>query len=163
MRQEIVLGIGGVRMLKALGLDPAVYHMNEGHSAFAAFERIRELREDKGMRFNEALEFVRFTNVFTTHTPVPAGIDTFPPDLMRAYFASFAKTMGIAFDVLLGFGRQDPRNKEEDFSMAVLALRLSNWSNGVSRLHAQVSRRMWQPLWPRTPEIDLPIARIRIM
>jgi starch phosphorylase len=106
MRQEIVLGIGGVRMLKALGLDPAVYHMNEGHSAFAAFERIRELREDKGMRFNEALEFVRFTNVFTTHTPVPAGIDTFPPDLMRAYFASFAKTMGIAFDVLLGFGRQ---------------------------------------------------------
>jgi starch phosphorylase len=160
MRQEIVLGIGGVRMLRAMGLDPAVYHMNEGHSAFAAFERIRELTEDKEMRFNEALEFVRFTNVFTTHTPVPAGIDSFPPDLMRAYFAAFAKTMGIAFDVLLGIGRQDPRNKEEDFSMAVLALRLSNWSNGVSRLHEQVSRRIWQALWPHTPEIDLPISHV---
>jgi starch phosphorylase len=111
--QEIVLGIGGVRMLRALDLEPAVYHMNEGHSAFAAFERIRELTENKGMRFNEALEFVRFTNVFTSHTPVPAGIDTFLPDLMRAYFTSFAKSMGISIDVLLGFGRQDPRNKEE--------------------------------------------------
>ncbi|MGD9075898.1 MAG: alpha-glucan family phosphorylase, partial [Desulfobacteraceae bacterium] len=114
----------------------------------------------KGMRFNEALEFVRSTNVFTTHTPVPAGIDTFHPDLMRAYFTTFAKTMGISIDVLLGFGRQDPRNKEEEFSMAVLALRLSNRSNGVSQLHGQVSRRMWQPLWPHTPEVDLPIHHV---
>jgi starch phosphorylase len=158
--QEIVLGIGGVRMLRALDLHPAVYHMNEGHSAFAAFERIRELIEGKAMRFNEALEFVRFTNVFTTHTPVPAGIDTFHPDLMRAYFTSFARAMGISIDVLLGFGRQDPRNKEEEFSMAVIALRLSNRSNGVSRLHAQVSRRMWQALWPHTPEMDLPIHHV---
>jgi starch phosphorylase len=112
------------------------------------------------MRFNEALEFVRSTNVFTTHTPVPAGIDTFHPDLMRAYFTTFAKTMGISIDVLLGFGRQDPRNKEEEFSMAVLALRLSNRSNGVSQLHGQVSRRMWQPLWPHTPEVDLPIHHV---
>jgi starch phosphorylase len=160
LRQEIILGIGGVRMLRAIGLEPAVYHMNEGHSAFAVFERIRELTEDKAMRFNEALELVRASSVFTTHTPVSAGIDNFPPDLMRAYFPSFAKSMGIAFDVLLGFGRQDPRNKEEEFSMAVLALRLSNRSNGVSRLHAQVSRRIWQKIWPKTPEMDLPIVHI---
>lgn len=160
IRQEMVLGIGGVRMLRALSLDPGVYHMNEGHSAFAAFERIRELREDQGLSFNEALEFVRFTDVFTTHTPVPAGIDTFHSELMRAYFASFAKSMGISIEVLLGFGRQDPRNKEEEFSMAVLALRLSNWNNAVSRLHAQVSRKIWQKIWPHTPEIDLPISHV---
>jgi starch phosphorylase len=160
IRQEIILGIGGVRMLKALGLQPAVYHMNEGHSAFTAFERIRELREDRGLSFNEAVELVRVANVFTTHTPVPAGIDAFHPDLMRAYFDNLAKAMGISIHVLLGFGRQDPRNKDEEFSMAVLALRLSNWNNGVSRLHGKVSRRMWQKIWPRTPETDLPIVYI---
>ena len=160
IRQEITLGVGGVRMLQAMGLSPAVFHMNEGHSAFATFERIRALRENHGLTFNEAREFVRLTSVFTTHTPVPAGIDTFHPDLMRAYFGSFARAMGISFDVLLGFGRQEPRNREEEFCMAVLALRLSTWNNGVSRLHAQVSRRMWQNIWPKTPEIDLPIVHI---
>jgi starch phosphorylase len=160
IRQEIILGIGGVRMLKAMGLQPAVYHMNEGHSAFTAFERIRELREDRGLSFNEAVEMVRVTSVFTTHTPVPAGIDTFHPDLMRAYFEDQAKTMGLSIHVLLGFGRQDPRNKDEEFSMAVLALRLSNWNNAVSRLHGHVSRRMWQKIWPRSPESDLPIGHV---
>jgi starch phosphorylase len=160
IRQEIVLGIGGVRMLRALGLDPAVCHMNEGHSAFAVFERIRLLREEKGLSFNEALEFVRVTSVFTTHTPVPAGIDTFHPDLVRTYFEDFARSMGISIAVLLGYGRQDPRDKDEPFSMAVLALRLSNWDNGVSRLHGRVSRRMWQRIWPKTPEADLPIVHI---
>ncbi|MGD2125943.1 MAG: alpha-glucan family phosphorylase [Desulfobacteraceae bacterium] len=160
IRQEIILGIGGARMLKALGFEPAVYHMNEGHSAFTAFERIRDLRVERGLSFNEAVELVRITSVFTTHTPVPAGIDTFHPDLVRAYFDDLAKSMGISIDVLLGFGRQDPRNKEEFFSMAVLALRLSNWNNGVSRLHGKVSRRMWQRIWPKTPEIDLPIVHI---
>jgi starch phosphorylase len=158
--QEMVLGIGGVRLLKALGLDPAVYHMNEGHSAFAAFERIRALREEEGLSFNEALEFVRFTNVFTTHTPVSEGIDTFKTDLMRVYLSDFAKAMGISFEVLQGFGRQNPRNKEEEFSMAVLALRVSNWSNGVSRLHGQVSQRMWRNIWPHTSEFDLPITHV---
>ncbi len=158
--QEMVLGIGGVRMLNALGLNPAVYHMNEGHSAFAAFERIRVLREEEGLSFNEAMEYVRFTNVFTTHTPVPAGIDTFKTDLMRAYLGDFAKTMGISFDVLQGFGRQNPWNKEEEFCMAVLALRVSNWSNGVSRLHGQISRRIWRELWPNTSEFDLPITHV---
>lgn len=160
IRQEIILGIGGVRMLKAVGLDPAVYHMNEGHSAFAVFERIRQLREVRGLSFNEAVEMIRATSVFTTHTPVPAGIDTFNPELMRPYFESFAKAMGISVAVLLGFGKLDPRNKDEEFSMAVLALRLSNWNNGVSRLHARVSRKMFQKIWPRTPEADLPIVHI---
>ena len=160
IRQEIVLGIGGVRMLKAVGLQPAVYHMNEGHSAFAVFERIRELRQEGGLSFDEAVEFVRATNVFTTHTPVPAGNDVFHPDLVRAYFDSLARAMGITMEVLLGFGRQDPRNKDEEFCMTVLALRLSNWNNAVSRLHATVSRRMWQSVWPKTPEKDLPIVHI---
>ncbi|MFZ7110236.1 MAG: alpha-glucan family phosphorylase [Desulfatiglandales bacterium] len=158
--QEIVLGIGGVRMLGAMGLEPAVYHMNEGHSAFATFERIRSLREKHALTFNEALEYVRLTSVFTTHTPVPAGIDTFHPELMRTYFDPFARAMGISFDVLLGYGRQDPRDREEEFCMTVLALRLSTWNNGVSRLHARVSRRMWQKIWPKTPEIDLPIVHV---
>jgi starch phosphorylase len=160
MRQEIVLGIGGARILRAMGVRPAVLHMNEGHSAFAAFERIRELREEAGLSFNEAVEFIRVTSVFTTHTPVAAGIDTFHPDLLRAYFDGFARSLSISINVLMGFGRQDPRNKDEEFSMAVLALRLSNWNNGVSRLHAKVSRKMWQRIWPRAPEEDLPIGHI---
>ena len=160
IQQEIILGIGGMRILKAMGIRPAVVHMNEGHSAFAAFERIRDLREDPGLSFDEALEFVRMTNVFTTHTPVPAGIDTFDPGLMQPYFESFARAMGISLDVLLGYGRQDPRDRREPFSMAVLALRLSNWNNGVSRLHGRVSRRMWQGVWARLPEVDLPITHI---
>jgi starch phosphorylase len=147
-------------MLRSLGLEPAVYHMNEGHSAFAVFERIRQLREEKGLSFNEAVELVRVTSVFTTHTPVPAGIDTFHPDLIRTYFEGFARAMGISLAVLLGFGRQDPRDKDEEFSMAVLALRLSAWSNAVSRLHGRVSRRMWQKIWPKTPEADLPIGHV---
>jgi starch phosphorylase len=158
--QEIVLGIGGVRMLRALGLEPAVYHMNEGHSGFAAFERVRALREEQGLNFNEALEFVRFTNVFTTHTPVPAGIDTFQANLMRAYLGHYAKALGISFDVLLGFGRQNPRDKDEEFSMAVFALRVSNWNNGVSRLHGRVSRKMWHRIWPHTSKDDLPITYV---
>jgi len=160
IRQEIILGIGGVRMLRAMGISPAVVHMNEGHSAFAAFERIRELREAAGLSFNEAVEFVRVTSVFTTHTPVPAGIDTFHPDLVRAYLDGFARAMGLSINVLLGFGRLDPRDKDEEFSMAVLALRLSNWNNAVSRLHGRVSRRMFQKIWSRAPEEDLPISHV---
>jgi starch phosphorylase len=160
IRQEIILGIGGVRLLRAMGLSPAVYHMNEGHSAFAAFERMYQLKSDHGFSFNEALEFVRATNVFTTHTPVAAGIDTFHPELMKSYFDLFAKEIGISFDVLMGFGRQDPRNRQEEFCMTVAALRLSAFKNAVSRLHGEVSRRMWQNLWPKTPELDLPITYI---
>ncbi len=158
IRQEIVLGIGGVRMLKEIGIEATIFHMNEGHSAFAAFERIRSLKADSNLTFNEAMELVRVTSVFTTHTPVPAGIDLFHPDLMRAYFEEFARSIGISFDVMLGFGRQNPRDRDEPFSMAVSALRLSTWNNAVSRLHGKVSRKMWQKIWPKTPEIDLPIS-----
>jgi starch phosphorylase len=160
IRQEIILGIGGVRMLKAIGIEPTLYHMNEGHSAFAVFERIKTLREERGLSFNEAVEFVRATSVFTTHTPVPAGNDMFHPDLVRAYFGSFAKSIGITPEVLLALGRQNPRDKNEEFCMTVLALKLSNSNNGVSRLHGRVSRRMWQPIWPKTPEPDLPIVHV---
>jgi starch phosphorylase len=160
IRQEIILGIGGVKLLRAIGIEPTVYHMNEGHSAFANFQRIRELQEDMGLSFNEALEVVRATSIFTTHTPVPAGIDTFSPGLMRDYLDPLARALGISFEVLLGFGKQDLRNREEKFSMAVLALRLSNWNNGVSRLHGHVSRKMWRNIWPKTPEIDLPISHV---
>jgi len=160
LRQEIILGIGGVRMLRAVGLEPSVFHMNEGHSAFAVFERIRDLRETRGLNFEEAVECVRATSVFTTHTPVAAGIDTFHPDLMRTYFETFAKSLGITFEVLMGFGKQDPRDKGEEFCMTVLALRLATWNNGVSRLHGKISRRMWKMIWPKTPEIDLPIGYV---
>jgi len=160
IRQEVVLGIGGVRALLAMGIEPDVFHINEGHSAFALMERVRYLREKYALSFNEALEYVRATSVFTTHTPVPAGIDTFDPDLVRTYLEEYAKSLGISFDVFLGFGRQEPRNKSEWFCMAVLALRLSNWCNGVSRLHEKVSRKMWEKVWPKTPNVDLPIIHI---
>jgi len=134
--------------------------MNEGHSAFAIFERIRAHIEEQGLSFNEAMEFIRATNVFTTHTPVPAGNDMFHPDLVRNYFNEFAKLLSISVDVLLGFGKKDPRNKEEDFCMTILALRLSNCNNGVSRLHRSVSRKIWQGIWPKIMETDLPIGYI---
>ena len=160
LRQEIVLGIGGVRALSALGIEPTVYHMNEGHSAFSALERIRILRNEQGLSFDAAREFVVATNTFTTHTPVPAGHDVFSPDLMHTYFEDYLQSLGIAFKVFLGFGRQEPANDQEPFSMSVLALRLSAHVNGVSRLHAKVSRNMWHRIWPKNPVEDIPICAI---
>ncbi len=160
IRQEIVLGIGGVRALKALGIDPTVIHMNEGHSAFSALERINLFRKDKGLTFDEARELVIATTVFTTHTPVPAGNDVFDPALVRSYFEEYAKALGINFRVLLGYGKLDPRDEGEKFGMSTLALRLSSHANGVSRLHGRVSRAMWQSVWPRHPEEDIPIGYV---
>lgn len=160
LRQEIVLGIGGVRALLALGIEPSVYHMNEGHSAFSALERIRILRNDHGLSFDAAREFVIATNNFTTHTPVPAGNDMFPPELMQAHFNDYVQSLGIAFKVFLGFGRQEPMNDQEAFSMPVLALRLSAHANAVSRLHAGTSRDMWKKIWPKNPVEDVPISSI---
>ncbi len=157
LRQEIVLGIGGVRALKAVGLDPTVIHMNEGHSAFCALERINILRKEKGLSFDAAREVVQASTVFTTHTPVPAGNDVFDPGLVRAYFEDYAKELGINFKVMLGYGRMNPRDENEPFGMTPLALRLSAHANGVSRLHGQVSRAMWQPVWPHNPVEDVPI------
>jgi starch phosphorylase len=160
VRQEIVLGIGGVRALRALGIQPTAYHMNEGHSAFSALERICILKNEQGLSFDAAREFVVATNAFTTHTPVPAGHDVFSPDLMHAYFGDYVGSLGIALKVFLGFGRQDPANDQEPFSMTVLALRLSAHANGVSRLHAKVSCHMWQRIWPKNPVEDIPIHAI---
>ncbi len=160
LRQEIVLGIGGVRALKALGIVPTVIHMNEGHSAFSALERINILRKEKGLSFDAAREFVLGTTVFTTHTPVPAGNDVFDPNLVRAYFQDYTKELGISFKVLLGYGRIDPWDEREPFGMTPLALRLSAHANGVSMLHGQVSRAMWQKIWPSNPVEDLPIDHV---
>ena len=160
IRQEILLGIGGVRALEALGISPSVCHLNEGHSAFLTLERTRQIMGQHGVPFATARELVSAGNVFTTHTPVPAGIDVFAPDLMDRYFAGYYPQLGLDRDTFLGLGRQNPRDANEPFSMAVLAIRLSTMTNGVSRLHARVSRRMWAGLWPGVPVEDVPITHV---
>ncbi|MDY6850730.1 MAG: alpha-glucan family phosphorylase [Thermodesulfobacteriota bacterium] len=160
LRQEIVLGIGGVRALKALGVEPTVIHMNEGHSAFTALERINIFMKEKGLSFDAAREVVQASTVFTTHTPVPAGNDVFDPELFRAYFEEYSKDLGINFKVLLGYGRVNPREESEPFGMTPLALRISAHTNGVSRLHGRVSRAMWRQVWAHYPVEDAPIDYI---
>jgi starch phosphorylase len=160
LRQEILLGVGGMRALKALGLRPTVFHMNEGHSAFLALERIRLLMSEAGLSFLEALEAARAGNVFTTHTSVPAGIDLFPPEMMHEYFSRYCHETGIGFDDLMALGRVDAGNRSEPFSMAILAMRTSGFRNAVSRLHRQVSQRMWSCLWPKLPDWEVPITSI---
>ena len=160
LRQEILLGIGGIKALEAVGLHPRVIHMNEGHSAFAGLERIRNYMTEHGQSFEAAQELVASSSVFTTHTPVPAGNDRFPPDLMQPYFELYAKDMGLAFKVFLALGREDPRDDAEPFCMTVLALKLSRFNNGVSKLHGKVSRNMWKRVWPQYPAPDVPIGAI---
>jgi starch phosphorylase len=160
IRQEMILGIGGVRALRALGKPPTVCHMNEGHSAFCGLERIRVLIEEKRVSFAEAREAVSAGTCFTTHTPVPAGNDVFSPQLIEHYFSSFIQQLKISRDEFLGLGRQNAHDANEQFCMTVLAIRLANMSNGVSRLHGQVSRRMWKALWPELPESEVPITSI---
>ncbi len=160
IRQEYLLGIGGVEVLKKLDIHPTVYHMNEGHSAFLGLKRIQDLMAETGMSFSEAREACAAGNVFTTHTPVPAGIDKFPPALMDRYFWKYREEVGISRDDFLALGREHPENHEEPFSLAVLAIKLSNWYNGVSRLHGRVSRHMWRHIWPGVPEDEIPITHI---
>jgi glycogen phosphorylase len=160
IRQEILLGIGGLRALRVLGMTPAVVHMNEGHSAFLGLERIRLLMEEHGLAFSEAWQSVWATSVFTTHTPVPAGNERFSPGLMERYFRGMAHTLGISWREFLGLGREDPGNDGEDFCLTVLALRLSAYNNGVSRLHGEVSRHMWRRIWPSLPLDEVPITHI---
>jgi glycogen phosphorylase len=161
IKQEIVLGIGGMRALDALNIVPTVYHMNEGHSAFLALERIRVLLEQHPtMTFDEVRQEVMATSVFTTHTPVPAGIDMFPPDLMLRYFHGFIPTLKLDDEGFLALGREDVTNKKQGFSMAVLAIRLADGINGVSWLHGDVSRHMWHNLWPGVPANDVPIKSV---
>jgi starch phosphorylase len=162
IQQEIMLGIGGYRALEALGIEPGVYHLNEGHPAFLALERIRRLMETHGLKFAEAREAASAGLIFTTHTPVPAGHDYFSPELMARYFKDYAASLGLSFDdfMALGRGASGANGDGDQFCMTVLALRLAQSSNGVSRLHAQITRRMWQTLWPGVPEGEIPIGHV---
>ena len=160
IRQEIMLGIGGVRALRALGIEPTVYHMNEGHSAFLALERTRMTMRDRGLSFSEARELTAAGNVFTTHTPVPAGIDLFPPHFMDRYFSDYYGQLGLTRDQFLQLGQPTPNNRDDHFSMAILALRLAASVNGVSERHGQVAREMWRHLWPGTLPEEVPIISI---
>lgn len=160
IRQEIVLGIGGLRALHAMSIEPTVYHMNEGHSAFLALERIRVFIEKHGLTFEEALVATRTNNIFTTHTPVPAGIDLFDPGMMYHFFQSFCREANIDFDKFMELGRRNPDDRGERFSMAILALKTSAYRNAVSRLHGEVSREMWHELWPQIPVSEIPIAYV---
>ena len=160
IKQEILLGIGGYRALEQLGLKPTVYHMNEGHSAFLALERVVRLMEIERMSYQEARLLASSSLVFTTHTPVPAGHDYFPPSLMDRYFSNYIRRLGISRSDFLALGRKHPENELEDFCMTALALRLAASSNGVSKLHGSVSRRMWNDIWSRVPESEVPIGYI---
>ncbi|HEU0139918.1 MAG TPA: alpha-glucan family phosphorylase [Bryobacteraceae bacterium] len=160
IRQEIVLGIGGLRALKALGLEPAAFHMNEGHSAFLAIERIRVLIKEHNLTFEEALTASRNNNIFTTHTSVPAGIDLFEPGLMYDYFHGYCNEGGIPFEGFLALGGRNGFDPQERFSMAIAAIKTSAYRNAVSRLHREVSQEMWQDLWPELPTWEVPITSI---
>ncbi len=160
IRQEIVLGIGGLRALRKLGIKPTVHHMNEGHSAFLAIEDIRLLMEEHDLSFDQALEATRLSNVFTTHTSVPAGIDLFDSSLVYDYFHQYCERAGFPFEKLLTLGRKDMQDPTERFSMAVLALKTSAFRNAVSVLHRSVSQNMFQDLWPRLPVDEVPITSV---
>jgi len=156
--QEIVLGIGGVRVVRALGLRPAVWHANEGHAAFLMLERLREHRE-AGLSFEDAVQAVRASTIFTTHTPVSAGHDAFPLSLMEKYFTPFCTGLSISREQFMQFGFV-PGSNETAFNMTVLALQLSGHRNAVSRRHGETSRQMWSHLWPGTPPEEVPIVSV---
>ncbi|HZZ72066.1 MAG TPA: alpha-glucan family phosphorylase [Pirellulales bacterium] len=160
IRQELVLGVGGVRALRELGITPGVYHLNEGHSVFATLEAIRERMEYGGMTFDDGLRDVAQRTVFTTHTPVPAGHDRFDNGMMDEHLGPLREQLGISHDQLMGLGRVEPHNPNETFCMTVLGLKLSRRANAVSALHGHVSRRMWASLWPWRVEEEIPIGHI---
>jgi len=161
LKQELLLGVGGWRLLRALGLQPEVCHLNEGHAAFAVLERARNFMEGTGQPFEAALAATRAGNLFTTHTAVAAGFDCFAPSLMEQYAGRYAeKMLGIPLHDLLALGRQNPADSSEPFNMAYLAIRGSGAVNGVSRLHGKVSRRLFLPLFPRWPEDEVPIGHV---
>jgi glycogen phosphorylase len=161
LRQEIVLGVGGWKLLERLGPKPEVCHLNEGHAAFVVLARARSHMEANHLPFDLALTITRAGNIFTTHTPVEAGFDRFDPGLMAKYFKKFAeKDLGISFDQLLALGRRDANDASEPFNMAYLAMRGSGRANGVSRLHGEVSRRIFQPLFPRWPQAEVPVTHV---
>ena len=160
IRQEILLGMGGVRALDAVGEATQVFHTNEGHAGFLGLERIRRLMTGEGLSFDEAIEAVRAGTVFTTHTPVSAGIDRFPLDLMQRYFKQWAADCGIKFEQLMALGQLPGDAPDEPFNMAVMGFRLASFANGVSKLHGRVSREMFQGLWPGVPIDEVPVGSV---
>ena len=160
IRQELVLGIGGVKAIRAMGITPGVYHLNEGHSAFATLEAVRGRMERDGWSYDEAVRRVSRQTVFTTHTPVPAGHDRFDGGLVEEHLGPVRDAMGISHEHLMSLGRVETHNHEEPFCMTVLALKLSQRANAVSALHGHVSRRMWNSLWPSRGEEEVPIGHI---
>ena len=160
LRQEILLGVGGVRALQAVGVEAQVFHTNEGHAGFLGLERIRQLVSDQGLSYAEAIEAVRAGCIFTTHTPVPAGIDRFPRELMDKYFSGWCTEVGVGVDDLMALGHRPGEAPDERFNMAVMGLRLAGRSNGVAELHGEVSRKMFGDLWPDIPPEEAPIISI---
>ncbi len=158
LRQELVLGLGGVRVLRRLGLEPTVFHMNEGHSAFLQLERLRELVETDGLDTDTALDRLRSSSVFTTHTPVPAGNEVFDPELVRRHVSGLVERCNLGWDEFVAMGKVEP--EEERFGLTPFALRTSSYANGVSKLHGEVSREMWHGLWPQLPVDEVPITSI---
>ncbi len=160
IKQEILLGIGGFKALKLLGFKIDAYHINEGHSAFLLLERVRHFMEKEGLTFREAKEMVWATTTFTTHTPVPAGNERFDNEVMERHFKDYCGELKISWKEFLGFGRVNPDNEYEEFCLTVLALKFSAFANGVSKLHGEVSRKMWKGLYPGIPEEEIPIGHI---
>ena len=160
IRQELLLGIGGSRALRAMGITPGVLHLNEGHSGFVVLEAIRLRMQDEGLSFEQAVPRVSREVVFTTHTPVPAGHDRFNDHLIEEHLTPMRDALGISHEVLMGLGRENPSNHQEEFCMTVLGLRLSRRANAVSALHGEVSRAMWTGLCPGKPEDEVPIGHI---
>ena len=160
IRQEIVLGIGGVRLLQTLNLPIKAYHMNEGHSAFLSLERIRYLMVTQGVTFHEAREAVAASAIFTTHTPVPAGNDAFEPWLVEKYFCDYWEQLGLSKEEFLDLGRADSSPRDEPMNLTILALRMSSFRNGVSKLHAEITRNIWSNIWPSLPLHEVPIDGI---
>jgi starch phosphorylase len=160
IRQELMLGVGGVKALRALGITPGVYHLNEGHSAFGPLEVVRERMHHDGKSFDDALREVAQQTVFTTHTPVPAGHDRFPGALVEEHLGPLRDALGISYEQLMGLGRVEPQNDHEPFCMTVIGLKMSRRANAVSALHGHISRRMWANLWPWRVEEEIPIGHI---
>ncbi len=160
IRQEIMLGMGAVKAMRALGLKPTIYHMNEGHAAFMTLQRVHDLVQTEALTFRQAAEAVKTGSVFTTHTPVPAGNDMFVPETIAHYFSKYCADVGVSMDELLALGRQNPRDSREPFCMTVLAIKLSTFCNGVSKLHGEVARAMWMRIWDGLPANETPITSI---
>lgn len=160
IRQELLLGIGGARVIQALNIHPGVLHLNEGHSAFAILEEVRRVMQADGIDFDQALRRVAIYTVFTTHTPVPAGHDRFSAELVEEHLGVFREKLNLSLDKFMALGRVKPDDANETFCMTVLALKGSRHANGVSALHSDVSRQMWHGLWPNRPEAEVPIGHI---